>query len=223
MNHLRLSNHAILMGLIGLIGLGAAATLSAMEDQESICRIAQIYVDGGWCDRDEVGYFDGTPIKSRKLWEALQGKYTSTYGMTNENCIAAFKADEWCDDLNVGYCVYKVYKSRVAHKIVQGRSVDPATIKCDEFKDNDNRFGWCSDQEFGLVGCAKFKDKDKYNQAVAMRKILDKAIKLSETDEACAVEMVILAKDDIDCDTIDRDSANNEESGDAEASKEEPE
>lgn len=185
---------SLLMGGVLMVTLPAQA--------EGECDVAKVYNEGGWCSSEDAGYFNCMKIASRKLYDALQGKYTSSFNMTNEAQKEAFHKDEWSEEAGEGYVVYKAYRSKVAYWLAKGRSTDPTKIEDEFLKKASQRFDWSDEQKVGMVGCAKFKDKDQYENARKAREILEKAIETAATDEDCAVAMVMLATTEGDCETL---------------------
>lgn len=169
-------------GCILAIGLSWVSPARA----DCICDHAKVY--HAWCSDCKVGYFDGVKVSSKKLFEVLDGKYTSSYGMECESCKKAFDEDSYCDKCKVGYYVYKAYKSKQGYLLSRGKSTDLKAIKCETCKKNGEASGWCKECNVGMVGCCSFKDKEAYEQGVKARVIVSAAAGVE--CEGCAIAMV---------------------------------
>jgi hypothetical protein len=148
-------------------------------------------LENGWCNQCKMGYFSGIELKSKKLLETLEGKPVADEAALQ--CPACKTADEKngvCEHCKIGYANHRMYPSIYAYCLALGTPKHPEQMKCPTCKSFIGEHGWCDECKQGIVGRVAFQDKEAYNKAVAAREIIQKAAKLAEKCESCALALV---------------------------------
>lgn len=164
----------------------------------------------GWCTDCKVGFVDGVKIKSRKLYDALQGELVSADKTSCSGCkaaaakaatskltsakLASDKGATCCGKTFVGK---KSYRSPVAAILASGHPVDMAKIadsKCEGCKAAAKNNGFCKDCGVGIVAGRLYKGKENFAKAQQAYATLVKASKAVDVCEGCAVAMVTDSK-----------------------------
>ena len=171
-----------------IVAVVLATSVNAMAECPTC---AKDKLENGWCDHCKVGFFDGIAMKSKKLFDALNGKPVANADEIKcPGCKAAYEENGTCEHCKVEFANHRMYKSECAYRLALGTQKNPANMKCSECKSYIGEHGWCDQCKQGIVGMCAFHDKEAYNKAVEARELIQCAAKAAEKCEGCAVAMV---------------------------------
>lgn len=175
----------VVIASLAVVALFATSTAYA----DCACKVAK--VENGWCADCSAGYVAGVKIKSRKLYDALDGKtIKDASAIKCKACKTGLTNNGECKHCQVAFAGGKAFHSKPACCVSRGKAVETSAIKCESCKANFGGKGWCEGCKAGLVGNRVYADKAAYKEALMGREIIQKAAKVAEKCEGCAVAMV---------------------------------
>ena len=150
----------------------------------------------GKCERCNIGYVVGVPIKSRLLYEGLDAHGHTLMLETIEcpTCKKAIEEDGFCDKCRIGWWKKQAYFSRLTYHTAKGVVHDPATITCPTCRGNTAKYGWCETCRLGMVGNVALSNRYDYEQAARGYDLMLAAIEASKRCDTCS--LVILTDGD---------------------------
>lgn len=155
-------------------------------------------IEGGWCEKCDVGYCAGLRFTSRKLAETIDfhGHQVVAERTACPECRKLIQAGGYCESCRMGFVQRRGYFSRVCYQLAKGK---PIHLKRVENNDGDSDVGrnnccpedgWCDKCKRGVAGNRLYTDKPDYELTVRSVAVLKRAIETSARCETCAEAMI---------------------------------
>lgn len=183
----------VLAMLIALV-VTSALTVPALSDDEGGCVCKRNREAGnGWCSSCDVGWVHRVSVKSKKLFQALEGQEVADVEKLEcDGCRKAVKENGACESCKASFNEGRRYRSPVALTLSKGRMVCDSELGCDGCRSAQTSSGskYCAPCHIGFVGGMLFEGEKMFKKARAAMMTLKKASSTARKCESCAVAMV---------------------------------
>jgi len=180
------------MMLINL--LCALIILHEPHADPDVCICDANRIEGGWCEKCDVGYCAGLRFTSRTLGEALDfhGHRVVAERTACPACRALIKSGGFCESCHMGFVGGRGYFSRICYQLAKSKPVGVknehhnAEEVATDRKECCPEDGWCDKCQRGVAGHRTYNNKRDYEATLRSIAVLKLAIETSARCESCA-------------------------------------
>ncbi len=175
-----------------LIALVLAPSPGCKSEPPPCASCAKAKLANQWCEKCNVGYVAGVPIKSKLLHECLDahGHELVLSAIECKSCQAAIPVDGFCETCRIGWVRKQAYFSRLTYHLAKGKPVDPAAIQCDVCRNNSRSCGWCDHCNIGMVGNVAIPHRTDFAGAKRGYELMLAAIDATKRCESCGLAIM---------------------------------
>ena len=165
------------------------AGLQASLPADCSCELAK--KKDGWCRQCKVGYVASIQVPSAALFEALDahGHDIDPKRLRCASCKKALENDGFCDRCRMGFVKKQAYLSRLTYYVARGKVTERSKITCATCRKNAQTYGWCESCKVGRIGNFALDKKADLEEAQKAFKLLERAIRMLDRCETCAVAL----------------------------------
>jgi hypothetical protein len=127
-------------------------------------------------------------IPSVTLFEVLDahGHTVDLTGTDCPTCPSALESGGYCRRCGVGYAGGRAYVTRFTYLLAKAEPVSPGDLACRACILHAADAGWCNRCHRGIMGTFAFRGRSAFDEAMALRTRLVRAVGIADRCELCA-------------------------------------